>query len=122
MQDAGIECAALISAFTMDLDGSTHVANASTQYGCVDACKGTTIENLPAGVPLLFVRAGRDQFAGLNDAIDRVVAAGLGRNLPMSIVNHHTGVHAFDLEEDSEVVRGIIRQVLAFLRLHLEVR
>jgi hypothetical protein len=73
-------------------------------------------------MPLLFARAGRDQFAGLNDAMDGVIAAGLARNLPVSMVNHPGGVHAFDLEEDSEASRGIIRQVLSFLRQHLEVR
>ena len=77
---------------------------------------------MPAGTPLLFVRAGRDQFAGLNDAMDRLAATALARNLPVSIVNHPAGVHGFDLEEHREVSRGIIRQVLAFLRLHLEVR
>jgi hypothetical protein len=70
----------------------------------------------------LFVRAGRDQFAGLNDAMDGVIAAGLARNLPVSMVNHPGGIHAFDLEEDSEASRGIIRQVSSFLRLHLGVR
>jgi acetyl esterase/lipase len=122
MQDARLKCAALLYTYTMDLDGSQYVANIARQYGCADACAGKSVADLPAGAPLLFVRAGRDQFPGINEALDRVVAAGLGRNLPISLVNHHTAVHAFDLEEDSDVVRHIVRQVLAFLCLHLEVR
>jgi hypothetical protein len=121
VQDSKLVCAAFLYAFTMDLNGSEHVANAARLYGCVDACAGKSAADLPSDTPLLFVRAGRDQFAGLNDAMDAVVAAGLARNLPVSIVNHPIGVHAFDLEEDSEVSRGIIRQVLSFLRLHLGV-
>jgi acetyl esterase/lipase len=122
MQDAKLACAAFLYAFTMDLNGADRVANAARQYGCVDACIGKSAADLPADVPLLFARAGRDQFAGLNEAMDGVIAAGLERNLPVSIVNHPGGVHAFDLEEDSEASRGIIRQVLSFLRQHLEVR
>jgi hypothetical protein len=122
MQDSKLACATFLYAFTMDLNGSDHVANAARQYGCIDACAGKTAADLPAGMPLLFARAGRDQFAGLNDAMDGVIAAGLARNLPVSMVNHPGGVHAFDLEEDSEASRGIIRQVLWFLRQHLEVR
>ena len=122
MRDARLACAALLNAYTMDLDGSTYVANVAREYGCVDACAGKSVADLPAGVPLIFVRSGRDQFPGINEALDRVVASGLARNLPISLVNHHTGVHAFDLMEESELVRSIIRQVLAFLCLHLEVR
>jgi hypothetical protein len=121
MQDSKLACAAFLYAFTMDLNGSDHVANAAKQYGCVDACAGKSAADLPA-MPLLFARAGRDQFAGLNDAMDGVIAAGLARNLPVSMVNHPGGVHAFDLEEDSEASRGIIRQLSSFLRLHLGVR
>jgi hypothetical protein len=40
-------------------------------------------------------------------------------NLPISLANHPTGPHAFDIMDDSETSRGIIRQILAFLRLHL---
>jgi hypothetical protein len=122
LQDSKLACAAFLYAFTMDLNGSDHVANAAKQYGCVDACAGKSAADLPASMPLLFARAGRDQFAGLNDAMDGVIAAGLARNLPVSMVNHPGGVHAFDLEEDSEASRGIIRQVSSFLRLHLGVR
>jgi hypothetical protein len=120
--DGTLKCAALLYTFTMDLDGAGHVANAAKQFFFADACAGKSMADLPAGVPLLFARAGRDQFPGLNDALDRLVAAGLARNLPVSLVNHPEGVHAFDLEEDSELSRGIIRQVLVFLCLHLGVR
>lgn len=122
MRETKPACAALLYAFTMDLGDSMRVAEASAQFFFVNACAGKSIADLPGDVPVMFVRAGRDQFAGLNEALDRLVSAGLARNLPLSMVNHHTGVHAFDLEEDSEVSRGIIRQVVTFLRLHLEVR
>jgi hypothetical protein len=40
-------------------------------------------------------------------------------NLPVSLVNHATGPHAFDLFDDSVTSREIIRRILAFLQFHL---
>jgi len=119
MRDAQLKCAALLCGYTMDLDGSTAVADTSKQFGFADACAGKSVDDLPDDVPMLFVRAGRDQFPGLNHALDKVIARALARNLPLTLVNHGTGTHGFDLDEDSEPSRGIIRHVLAFLRLHL---
>jgi hypothetical protein len=122
IQDSTLACAALLYSFTMDLGGPGPVAEAAQRYGCVDACAGRSIADLPAQLPLLIVRAGNDQTAGLNDGLDRLIAASLARNLPLTVVNHHRGVHAFDLDEDSDAARRVIRQVVAFLCDHLEVR
>jgi hypothetical protein len=67
----------------------------------------------------LIVRAGLDQFAGLNDSIDRFIAKGLSLNRPITLVNHAAGPHSFDLLDDSDASRHIIRQVLAFLTAQL---
>ncbi len=120
IQDPGIACAALLYGYTLDLDGATTVADASAQYLFVNACAGKSVDDLPSDVPLMFVRAGRDQFHGLNDALDRVISRALARNLPLTLVNHATGVHGFDLEDDSATTRAIVTQVLAFLRWNLE--
>jgi acetyl esterase/lipase len=60
-----------------------------------------------------------DQFVGLNDALDRFAAKALAANLPVTIVNHPSGPHAFDIFDDSDASREIIRQMLAFMRFHL---
>lgn len=57
---------------------------------------------------------------GLNEALDRFVVGALSKNLPISLVNHAAGSHAFDLMDDSDTSREIIRQTLSFLRFHLE--
>lgn len=119
MRDRLLRCAALLYGYTMDLDGSTTVADMAGQAGFVNACAGQSVDDLPDGVPMLFVRAGRDHFPGLNEALDRVVARALSRNLPLSLINHATGGHGFDLDENTAVSRGIVQQVLAFLQLHL---
>jgi hypothetical protein len=109
----------LLCGFTLDFDGSTVVADAAKEYGFVNACAGKSVEDLPANVPLYIVRAGREHFPGLNEAMDRFVAKALARNLPVTFVNHHTGSHTFDLDDDSEASREIIRRMLLFLQRNL---
>jgi dienelactone hydrolase len=118
MQDPDLKCAALLYGFTLDLDGSTAVAEAARTFGFVNACAGRSIDHLPGDVPLLVVRAGKDQFAGLNETLDRFLMKALQGNLPVSFVNYATGAHGFDLDDDSAASAEIVRQVLAFLRFH----
>ena len=119
MRDAEITCAALLYGYTMDLDGSTAVKDMAGQTGFVNACVGRTVHDLPATVPMLFVRAGQDVFPSLNDLLDKNVARALARNLPVAIVNHPTGVHGFDIYDDTAPSLRTIQHVLAFLQLHL---
>lgn len=119
MQDPHVRCAAFLYGYTMDLDGSTAVADMARQTGFANACAGKTVDDLPPDVPMLFVRAGRDQFLGLNDALDRVVSRVLSRNLPVTVINHATGAHGFDVDEDTPASRAIVQQVVAFLQRNL---
>jgi dienelactone hydrolase len=119
MEDRALTCGVLCYPFTLDLDGATGVADAQAQWRFVNPCAGKTVDDLPQDLPLFIVRAGKDQFAGLNDALDRFVAKALARNLPLTVVNHATGPHAFDTADDSETARDIMRSILGFLRLHL---
>ena len=112
-------CAAFCYGLTLDSEGSTVVADAAKTYGFANAAAGKSVDDLPADVPLFLARAGRDQFAGLNDAMDRFAAQALRRNLPIRLVNHPSGPHAFDLFDDTETSRQIIREILSFLRFHL---
>jgi hypothetical protein len=121
MNGEDVRCAALLCGYTMDLNGSTAVADMSAQAGFVNACAGRSVDDLPSAVPTLFVRAGRDQFAGLNETLDTVVMHALARNLPLTLINHASGAHGFDVDEDSDASRRIIRQVIAFLQNHLGV-
>jgi hypothetical protein len=40
----------------------------------------------------------------------------LSRNLPVTVVNHHNGPHAFDLFDNSAASGDVVRQTLEFLR------
>jgi hypothetical protein len=119
MRDADFRCAALICGYTFDVEGSTAFAEASRQYGFVNATAGRSVDELPAGVPIFLLRAGREHAPGVNAALDHFAARALARNLPLTFVNHATGTHAAVMDDDNDATRRIIRQVLDFLRIHL---
>jgi len=114
-----LKCGALLYGYMLDLDGATGVAEAAQLFRFTNPNAGRSIDDLPQDLPLLIVRAGQEQFAGLNDSIDRFFAQALARNRPITLVNHAAGPHAFDLMDDSETSRAIIRQVLSFFRSSL---
>jgi acetyl esterase/lipase len=121
MQEGGdyLKCAVLCYGFMLDLDGSTSVAESAGQWGFVNPGAGKSVDALPRDVPLFVARAGRDQFPHLNETMDLFLFKALSCNLAISLANHASAPHAFDLWDDSEATREIIRQVLGFLRFHL---
>ena len=121
MQDASRTpaCAVFGYGCLLDLDGATDVADAARQFGFANPCVGRTVADLRRDVPLLIARAGRDQFPAMNASIDRFIRQALVENLPITIVNHAEGPHAFDLFDHSRTSRDILRQTLRFLRQHL---
>jgi acetyl esterase/lipase len=116
---ANLRAAVLSTAYTMDLQGSGAVADAAAAYRFVDAAAGRSIRELPSDVPLLLVRAGKDQFQGLNEALDRFAAAALTENLPVTLINHASAPHAFELYDDSPASRNVIDTMLAFVQFNL---
>ena len=68
--------------------------------------------------PMLIVRAGQDRPIFLA-SIDRFVSVALSRNIPLELVNHPEGEHAFDGRTDTRRTREAIARTLDFLRWHL---
>jgi len=114
-----IRCAVFCYGYMLDLNGSEGVAEASRQFGFVDPCAGRSATDLRTDTPVFIARAGRDEMPNLNNTIDAFVTAALALNLPLTVSNYREGQHAFDILNDSDGSREIIRQVLAFLRFHL---
>jgi hypothetical protein len=112
-------CAALLYPYTLDLDGHTGVSEAAAMFRFENPVAGKSAADLPADVPLFLARAGLDEMPRLNETLDRFLGAALSRNLPVTMTNHAAGPHAFDLLEDSETSREIVRATLQFLRTHL---
>lgn len=118
-EGARLKCAALFYGYTLDAGGAHIVKEASRTWGFANPCAGHSAKDLPARTPLFVVRAGRDQMPGLNEALDRFAAEALALNLPVTLVNHAQAPHAFDLFDEGEATREVIRQALAFLRFNL---
>jgi len=114
-----VTCAVLAYPYTLDLDGSTGIADAAKQFHFVTPAAGRSVKDLPGNLPLFIVRAGQDQMPGLNDALDRFVTEALAANLPLTVVNHPSGPHAFDLDDGSRTACDIVKQMLAFLQFQL---
>jgi acetyl esterase/lipase len=114
----GIRAAVFSSAFTLDISGSA-VADAAATYRFVNATAGKSPSDLPDGVPLFLVRCGRDEFAGLNEALDRFVATAIAAGVPLTLVNHATAPHAFELDDDTGRSHYILDAMLTFIRVHL---
>ena len=117
--EEGVVCAVLLYSYLLDFEEATGVAEASAQWGFVNAAAGRSVYDVPRTVPLFIVRAGRDQFAGVNASIDRFVTSALALNLPITFVNHADAPHAFDVSDDSPATRAVIRSALAFLQSRL---
>lgn len=113
----GIRCAALLYAYTLDLEGSTAVADNARAFGYANPGA-----DAPVNVPLFLARAGADQIPRLNEALDRFIAECLRRNVDLTLVNHAAAPHAFDLMDDSDATREVIKRVLRFLKFHFGIR
>ncbi len=119
MRPATVACAALCYPYTLDLEGSSHVANAAAQWRFATPCAGRDIEELSTDVPIFLARAGGDEMLGLNAALDQLATAALGADLPLTLVNLPGAPHAFDLHENSKRVDDIVRGILTFFGSHL---
>ena len=69
-------------------------------------------------LPVLVAKAGLDD-AWINSSIDGFVAKARKLGAPVELLVHAKGVHAFDVRTPDARTRAIMRQTLAFLRLHL---
>jgi dienelactone hydrolase len=117
-EERGIRCAALCYGYMLDGEGRDDVARAAQRWGFVVPNTPPALDSL-ARVPMLVVRAGRDDMPGLNESIDRFVAEALRANLPVTVVNQCTGPHGFDIFDATHDSRRAIRQIVGFLSMHL---
>lgn len=66
-------------------------------------------------LPVFFVRAGRDN-KQLNADIDRLTAQAIGDGAPWTLVYAPNSHHAFDVLDETEESRRIVRQTLDYFR------
>jgi acetyl esterase/lipase len=77
-------------------------------------------EDASTMMPMLVARAGRDEAPMLNEALDRFTARALAVNAPITVINHPSGIHGFDSQNDDERSREIIRNAIEFMKSHLQ--
>jgi acetyl esterase/lipase len=75
---------------------------------------GQTKGKLP---PIFIARAGLDS-PELNSGLDRFVAVALTKNATVDVSNHSDGHHGFDIEDNNERTREIIRRTVEFIKVH----
>ncbi len=114
-----LRCGVLAYAYSLDEGAHDGVAAAASQWGFAVLAAGRSVADLPAGLPLFIARAGRDACPQLNESLDRFITQALARDLPLTLANLPGAPHAFDVMQDDEASRDGIRQMLAFMRLHL---
>ncbi len=78
-----------------------------------------SILNRTGNVPPIFIaRAGLD-YPILNQALDSFVSDALSQNVELTLTNHPTGQHGFDIRDDDTRSSEIIQATLEFLQTHL---
>ncbi|HYY56949.1 MAG TPA: alpha/beta hydrolase [Pyrinomonadaceae bacterium] len=68
--------------------------------------------------PMLVVRAGLDNPV-LNNAVDLFIQEAINKNIRIDFYNYPDGHHAFDIFDDKERTREIIRNTFQFIRQQL---
>jgi poly(3-hydroxybutyrate) depolymerase len=71
-----------------------------------------------AFAPIFIARAGRDE-PDLNIAVDRFIQQALSRKATLDFSNHAEGQHGFDVLDDNDRTREIIRRTLEFIKAHI---
>ncbi|HYE15452.1 MAG TPA: hypothetical protein VD968_13500 [Pyrinomonadaceae bacterium] len=91
--------------------GRSYVKSAVFYYGFMG------LPAVRADVPIFIARAGYDNLQ-LNNTLDAYVRRALEAEAQVTLVNYADGQHAFDVRDDTERSREIIRQTLDFIKFH----
>ncbi|HVG21096.1 MAG TPA: alpha/beta hydrolase [Blastocatellia bacterium] len=86
---------------------------AASEFSLISRLKGA----VRAFAPIYIARAGRDE-PGLNIAVDRFIQEAMSRKATLDFSNHAEGQHGFDVLNDDERTREIIRRTLEFIKAH----
>jgi acetyl esterase/lipase len=91
-------------------------------FGVADEAKFAlkTYLDRPSFPPMFLARAGRDTIPTLNARLDAFVGDAIAANAPITVVNHPNGAHGFEVANDDERSREIIRAAIEFMKAHLD--
>ena len=77
------------------------------------------ISKIPENIPMLVTRAGKDRFQIVKNTTDYFVAEAMRSNAQLTFINYSDGQHDFDVLDDTEISKLIIRQTVDFMKTHL---
>jgi len=87
--------------------------------GCY-AAELKDVAYLRTDLPLLIVKAGRDNVPYVNDSIDHFVDAARAKNIPLTRIDFELGIHGFDQEQKSNPRSSeIVKQTIEFMKKNL---
>ena len=66
-------------------------------------------------LPVLYVRAGLDR-PSVNEEIAKLATLAVVQNAPVTLVNHASGYHGFEMFNDDDATREVMEQTIAFVR------
>ena len=70
-------------------------------------------------IPIMVVRAGKDNVPYINQTLASFYEKALNQNLPITLINYSNGVHGFEVYNDNETSRQIIKNTIEFWKFHL---
>jgi acetyl esterase/lipase len=86
-----------------------------TEFSAIDLLLRASINET---APIFIARAGLD-FPELNEGLDSFIDEALSQNINLTLMNHSTGQHGFDIQDNDARSHEIIQATLAFLAAHL---
>jgi hypothetical protein len=113
------QCAVIYYGMMLDWEDNLGIRELSNRVEFAYPDKIKPFSELRIDVPLFMVRAGLDNVPNCNNSQDKFIVKALENNLPLTLINYQ-GHHAFDVVDDNDESREIIKQTLEFLKIHLK--
>jgi dienelactone hydrolase len=88
---------------------TTAVKAAVIYYGAA------SIARFRLDLPVLYVRAGLDR-PPVNQAITTLTSLAVSQNAPVTLLNHPTGYHGFEVRNDDDASREVIERTIDFVK------
>jgi dienelactone hydrolase len=79
------------------------------------------VDEIPSDIQILIVRAGKDN-SFIHKTTDHFLNEAIKANAKITFINYPEGQHDFDILDDTEDSRIIIKQTIDFLTTHLDVK
>ncbi len=70
-------------------------------------------------IPIMIIRAGKDNVPFINQSLSTFYDNAISQNLPITLINYPSGSHGFDVYNNNETSRQIIKNTIDFWKYNL---